>query len=260
LYTPPSLRGTVLFPFTGGGINWGGIAVDSSQAIVYANTTRLVHLVQLVPRQNFEAFADAHPDDEVSPMEGAPYGMLRKILKSPLGLPCNPPPWGVLAAIDLRQRRILWQSAIGTLEEIAPLHLALHTGTPTFGGPLVTASGVVFIASTLDKYLRAFDARSGNEIWQGHLPAPAQATPMTFEYQGRQIVVIAAGGHRDTGVPQGGTVVVAFALPKAGEPGPTLRSRTLDRPGGRFAVEATLLVLAIVGAWLAMRRLLAHRR
>jgi quinoprotein glucose dehydrogenase len=84
----------------------------------------------------------------------------------------------VLAAVDLRSGKILCQSRLGTTEEIAPLGLALHTGTPSFGGPLVTASGLVFIGATMDRYLRAFDASTGAELWQGRLPAPAEATPM----------------------------------------------------------------------------------
>jgi quinoprotein glucose dehydrogenase len=259
LFTPPSLRGTVLFPFTGGGINWGGVAVDPSKGIVFANTSRLMHLVQLISRDDFEAFKEAHPHNEVSAMEGAPFGMIRKVLVSPLGLPCNPPPWGELAAVDLEHGKILWQSVLGTTEELAPLHLAMHWGTPTFGAPLVTAGGVLFIGATLDRYLRAFDAASGKEIWQGRLPAPAIATPMTFDYDGRQIVVIAAGGHRDTGVRQG-DAIVAFALPRPGEPGPTLLSQTLDRPGGHFVLalfEGALVLLALI---LVIARLLALRR
>jgi quinoprotein glucose dehydrogenase len=252
LYTPPSERGTILYPFQGGGINWGGVAVDASRGIVYANASRLADLVQLVSADQYEAAKVAHPDYEFMPMRGAPYGMLRKQLLSPFGAPCNPPPWGVLAAVDLRRGALLWQATLGTTEEIAPLHIALHTGSPTFGGPLLTAGGLVFIGSTLDRYLRAFDATTGAELWQGRLPATAQATPMTYVWRGRQIVLIVAGGHRDAEVALGDSVV-AFALPGPGEPGPTLRSRTLDRPGGRFAATVLLTSVGLVIASLMVR-------
>jgi quinoprotein glucose dehydrogenase len=252
LYTPPSERGTVMFPFEGGGILWGGVAIDGSRGIAYANTTRLADLVQLVRADRYQAVKAAHPNDEFMPMRGAPYGMWRRQLLSPFGAPCNPPPWGVLAAIDLQRGTLLWQATLGTTEEIAPLHLALHTGTPTFGGPLLTAGGLVFIGSTLDRYLRAFDTNTGAELWQGRLPATAQATPMTYLWGGRQIVVIVAGGHRDAEVELGDSVV-AFALPRPGEPGPTLRSRTLDRPGGRFAATVALTLAGLVIACVVLR-------
>jgi quinoprotein glucose dehydrogenase len=165
----------------------------------------------------------------------------------------------VLAAVDLRAGKILWQSRLGTTEEIAPLGLALHTGTPSFGGPLVTASGVVFIGATMDRYLRAFDAATGAELWQGRLPAPAEATPMTYEWHGRQYVVVAAGGHRDTGLAPGDSIV-AFALPRPGDPGPTLASRYLDRPGGRFALRLALAAIVLLAVARLVHELVRRRR
>ncbi|MFM9862710.1 MAG: pyrroloquinoline quinone-dependent dehydrogenase, partial [Micropepsaceae bacterium] len=195
LYTPPSLKGTLMFPFTGGGMNWGGVAFDPVKQIVYANTSRMLHRITLFPAAEFDKLDEKFPDREVSPQKGAAYGMIRDTLLSPLGLPCNPPPWGVLAAVDLKTGKIAWEATLGTTEELAPLNIALNTGTPTLGGPLVTAGGLVFIGATADRYLRAFDAASGAELWQGRLPAPGIATPMTYEWKGRQFVVIAAGGH-----------------------------------------------------------------
>lgn len=252
LYTPPSLQGTLLFPFTGGGVNWGGVALDPRRQVLYANTSRLVHLVTLFPAADFADWERRYPDEEVSPQRGAPFGMKRVYLRSPLGLPCNPPPWGTLAAIDLKAGRILWESTLGTTESLAPLGLALHTGTPSFGGPLVTAGGVVFIGATLDRYLRAFDAASGKELWQGRLPAPAIATPLTYEWEGRQFVLVAAGGRREVGVDLSDTFQ-AFALPPPGARGPTLLSRTFDRPGGRFWTNVSLIVLALTVIALGVR-------
>ena len=253
LYAPPSEQGTILFPFTGGGINWGGIAFDPVHQIVFANTSRVAHIVTLFPAAQFEEMRRRFPGKEVSPQTGAPYGMKRVVLSSPLDLPCNPPPWGTLAAIDLTAGLIRWESRLGTTEEIAPLGIALHTGTPSFGGPLVTASGLVFIGSTMDRYLRAFDAATGEELWQGRLPATGQATPMTYEWRGRQYVVIAAGGHRDMGLAAGDSIV-AFSLPGPGEAGPTLWSRTIDRPGGHLALHGVLVLLGVFGALALLRR------
>jgi quinoprotein glucose dehydrogenase len=175
---------------------------------------------------------------------------------SPLGVPCNAPPWGALAAIDLKAGKILWETTLGTSEELAPLGLALPTGTPTLGGSLVTAGGVVFIGATMDNYLRAFDAKSGEELWQGRLPAAGFATPMSYTHKGTQYVVIAAGGHGQLGTPPGDTFV-AFRLARQGE-APSLWSRTIDRPGGRMWLNIALLlgglVLVVSGVRLLWRR------
>ncbi len=245
LYTPPSEQGTLMFPFTGGGVNWGGITIDPVNQILYANTSRAVHRITLFPSAKFNELDEKFPDKEVSPQRGAPYGMIREVVLSPLGLPCNPPPWGLLAAVDLKSGKVLWEQTLGTTEDLAPLGIAFKWGTPGFSGSLVTAGGLVFIGATLDKYLRAFDAKSGAELWQGRLPAAGMATPMTYEWQGRQFVVIAAGGRADAGIAPGDSFV-AFALPKAGEAGPTWSSRTLGRPGGWMWLNLTLLALGLL--------------
>jgi quinoprotein glucose dehydrogenase len=259
LYTPPSEKGTLMFPFTGGGMNWGGVAFDPVKQVVYANTSRLMHRITMFPAAEFEKLDEKFPDREVSPQKGAPWGMIRDTVLSPIGLPCNPPPWGVLAAVDLKTGKIAWEATLGTTEELAPLSIALKTGTPSLGGPLVTAGGLVFIGATLDKYLRAFDAASGAELWQGRLPAPGIATPMTYEWQGRQYVVIAAGGHGDTGDVGRSDTFVAFALAKPGESKGTYWSRRIDKPGGRMWINLGLVgagVLVVLGGlwWLIRRR------
>ena len=139
--------------------------------------------------------------------------MKRELVLSPLDLPCNPPPWGMLTAVDLSDGTIAWESVLGTVRDLAPVPLPWKLGTPNLGGPIVTAGGVVFIGAAMDDYLRAFDAASGEELWKGRLPAGGQATPMTYEWDGRQYVVIAAGGHSRAGTKLGDSVV-AFALPE----------------------------------------------
>jgi quinoprotein glucose dehydrogenase len=261
LYTPPSEQGMIEFPMTGGGINWGGVAFDPTSQILYANTNRIIHLITLIPSDRFAAVREQNPGKEVTAQLGAPYAMSREALLSPLGLPCNPPPWGTLTAVDLRAGKILWESRLGTTEERAPFGVARKMGFPTLGGSLVTAGGLVFIGSTGDRYLRAFDAQSGAELWQGRLPTTTQATPMTYEWQGRQYVVIAAGGRQEAGSSMGDSVM-AFALPGPKDAGPTLWSRTIDRPGGRFKSKVALfvLVLGAIVVWLVRRRRTAKLR
>ncbi len=213
-YTPPSTQGTILYPFTGGGINWGGIAFDASRDVVYVNTSSAMHMVTLIPAKDYAAQRTANPGHEISPNAGAPYAMRRDVVLSPLGLPCNPPPWGLLHAIDMHDGHELWSVPLGTTEDLAAFseYVVHGTGTPNFGGPIATAGGLVFIGAALDNYLRAFDAKSGAELWKGRLPAGGQATPMTYVWKGKQYVVIAAGGHAMSGSKHGDSVV-AYALP-----------------------------------------------
>jgi len=206
LYTPPSLRGTILFPFTGGGVNWGGGAFDPSRQLFVVNTTSLAHVVRLIPRAEYAAARAADPKVEIGRALGTPYTALRDTLLSPLGIPCNPPPWGSLAAVDLDGGSIRWQVPLGARA------FGLIRGLPNQGGPIATAGGLVFIAAAMDDALRAFDIESGAEIWKAKLPAGGQATPMTYVVDGRQFVVIAAGGHARMGTTLG-DAVVAFALP-----------------------------------------------
>lgn len=214
LYTPPSEQGTLAYPFTGGGANWGSAAFDPTRNLMIVNMNNVGAFVRLTKKTGDEAVTGAIEDGaEFAPMEGAPFTMERGPLLSPLGLPCTPPPWGVLAAVDLATGEIVWRQTLGTTEDLAPGGLALSLGTPAIGGPIVTAGGVIFIGATMDDYLRAFDVETGEELWKGRLPAGGQATPMSYEYRGKQYVVIAAGGHGSAGTRQGDSLV-AFALPE----------------------------------------------
>ena len=208
------MRGTIILPGDAGGTNWGSVAFEPARDLLLVNTTNAAHIVTLIPRDQFAVVKAAHPNIEVSPQTGTPYGMMRDVLLSPLGIPCNPPPWGTLAAIDLGTGSIRWQVPLGTTHDLAPLGISIHWGTPNMGGPIVTASGIVFIAAAMDNYLRAFDVDTGAELWKGRLPAGGQATPMTYRLRdtGKQFVVLAAGGHRRMTTTLG-DYVMAFALP-----------------------------------------------
>jgi quinoprotein glucose dehydrogenase len=214
LFTPPSTQGTIVYPFTGGGTNWGGLSFDAKRNVVFVNTSSVMHEVTLIPAKDIDAMRKAHPHEEISRNRGAPFGMWRRTLLSPWGLPCNPPPWGQLHAVDMHSGKILWSVPLGTSEDLAPFsqYLLGKVGVPNSGGPISTDSGLVFIGAAMDNYLRAFDASTGAELWQGRLPAGGQATPMTYMWKGRQYVVIAAGGHEKSGTKRGDQLI-AFALP-----------------------------------------------
>lgn len=241
LYTPPSTQGTLIFPFTGGGVNWGSAAFDPINQILYANTSRAVHIVKLIPRAAVEGFAPP-PGHDFGRQLGAPFAMTRALAASPLGMPCNTPPWGMMVAVDLKAGKILWQSSVGTVEDRAPLGIAFNWGTPLVSGLVITAGGLAFTGA-MDAYLRAFDAKTGEELWQGRLPVPGVANPMSYLWKGEQYVAIAAGGHSESGTSIGDSVV-AFRLARPGE-APSLWSRTVDRPGGRFLGKAILFALAL---------------
>jgi len=213
LFTPPSLRGSIVYPFNGGGANWGGAAFDPASQLLYVNTSRAAHLVTLFPAADLAAQQrEAGPKIEVRPQRGAPFGVRRELLVSPLGLPCNPPPWGALTAVDLSTGAFRWSVNLGTVRDLAPIPLPLKYGVPNLGGPAATGGGLVFIAAAMDNYLRAFDSRDGRELWKSRLPAGGQATPMVYAWKGREYVVIAAGGSARLGAKLGDSIV-AFAIP-----------------------------------------------
>jgi quinoprotein glucose dehydrogenase len=211
IYTPPTRQGTLAYPGNAGGSNWGGVAVHPDRELLVANVSDFPFAVQLVPRQDFEAARGAHPGDEFAPQMGTPYGLRRFRAFSPLGLPCNPPPWGTLAAVDLGRGEIVWQVPLGTVRDLAPIPLPLRVGIPNLGGPVVTSGGLIFIAAAMDDYLRSFDLSTGEELWKGRLPAGGQATPMIYRIGSRPYVVLAAGGHARSGT-RLGDAVVAFTL------------------------------------------------
>lgn len=214
IFTPPSLEGTVIFPGTAGGSNWGSVAYDPVRRLLIANTTRIANTVQLIPRDDAEFDRDRAHYVGRGEQAGTPYVARLGVLVSPFGVPCNPPPWGTLAALDLASRELRWEVPLGTVRDLAPVPIPLRWGVPNMGGPLSTAGGVVFIGAALDDYLRAFDVETGDELWKGRLPAGGQATPMTFRVRpdGRQFVVIAAGGHAQMRSTAGDSLM-AFALP-----------------------------------------------
>jgi quinoprotein glucose dehydrogenase len=219
IFTPPAVEGWIQYPSYFGGTNWGSMAVDPERRLLVTNTTRMATELRLIPRPDYEAAvrdatARGEPAPSWEPQSGTPYAMTRTFLLSPWGLPCTRPPWGTLVAIDSATGDVRWEVPLGTIRDLAPVPIPLTLGVPNQGGPIVTRTGLVFIAAAMDDYLRAFSSETGEELWRGRLPAGGQATPMTYRVRpdGRQYVVVAAGGHALMGT-RLGDAVVAFALP-----------------------------------------------
>ena len=216
-FTPPGLDRALFWPGNNGIINWGSVSVDESRQLLAVNSSYMPLLVQLLPREEApsgEAISFDERGVPISPQLGTPYAVsTERPFMSPLGVPCNAPPWGRLSVIDLNNRELLWQRPLGTSSDVAPFGIPVP-GAFSQGGTIITAGGLIFVAAAQDNYLRAFDIDTGQELWKGRLPAGGQATPMSFvsEQDGKQYVVIAAGGHQymQTTI---GDFVVAFILP-----------------------------------------------
>jgi quinoprotein glucose dehydrogenase len=215
IYTPPSEgAGTLLTPGSAGGANWGGAAFDAGRQLMIVNVNRVAQVVKMIPRAEIpgvEGISLAGGRD-VAAATGTPYGTRREWLLSPLGAPCTAPPWGELVAVDLKSGDVRWRVPLGSIEKQLPIRFEWNLGTPNLGGPIVTAGGLVFIAGTMDGYLRAFDVENGEMLWRHEMPAGTQATPMTYEAGGRQFVVLVTGHHLWFSSPAGDEVI-AFALP-----------------------------------------------
>jgi quinate dehydrogenase (quinone) len=222
-FTPPGPTGSIEYPSNYGGINWGSTSFDPQTATLFVNDIRMPVMVQLLPPAEAEALIKSRKGQAPNrhgpaPQRGTPYGVNVVPMLSPLGVPCSQPPFGTLTAINLVSRKIAWQVPVGTPRDTGPLglrtHLPMPLGMPTIGGTLATESGLVFFAGSQDFYLRAFDSRTGKEVWRGRLPVGSGSTPMTYvsPKSGRQYVVISAGGAPSS--PVRGDQVFAFALPE----------------------------------------------
>jgi quinoprotein glucose dehydrogenase len=222
-FTPPSERGSLVLPANIGGMHWGGVSYDSGRGIVVMPNNRMPAVITLIPREKWKEMNEKltsgeRVGKEFTNMQGSPYVLQRESVWLTNGprSPCFKPPFGTLTAIDLRTGRTLWDVPLGTdegLEKLGVAKLPAGSGMVNLGGPITTAGGLVFIGSTLDAYLRAFDIETGGELWKYKLPAGGKATPMTYRgADGRQYVVIAAGG--DGKAWGKADSIMAFALPK----------------------------------------------
>jgi membrane-bound PQQ-dependent dehydrogenase (glucose/quinate/shikimate family) len=213
IFTPPSLRGTLVLPGNIGGMTWSGYAFDPERNLLVVPTNNIAAVAKLIPREKTEEAARSGEDGDYGRQTGTPYVMYRRFLQGASDLPCTPPPWGMLSAVELNQGTITWQVPLGSMEYFGGAHQAVPLGSIGFGGPIITAAGLVFIAGTFDPYIRAFDVQTGKELWKAQLPASGNATPMTYSVNGKQYLVIAAGGHPKITEESPNDALVTFSLP-----------------------------------------------
>jgi quinoprotein glucose dehydrogenase len=220
-FTPPSVRGSLILPSNVGGAHWGGLAFDRAHDVVIVPTNRIAAVITLIPRATYEAQRGKETvgerlGTEYAMMRGTPFVLKRELFLGPSNAPCTPPPFGSLTAVSLRTRQVLWSVPLGTSEGLDRIGIHVPSDIPgaiNLGGPITTASGLVFIGAAVDRYVRAFDITNGQELWRFALPAGGKATPMTYlGGDGRQYVVIAAGG--DGKAWGWSDEVIAFALPR----------------------------------------------
>lgn len=221
LFTPPTLgEGSIGYPGNHGGMNWGGMSVDPDRGIMLINTERLPYQIFLIPRDKTNGaksiFENSGKRPSIMPQVGLPYGAVKRPWMSPLNLPCIAPPYGYLAAIDMRTHEILWRRPLGTGYDQGPMgirsHIKLEMGTPSDSGAMTTAGGVTFIGAAMDNFMRAFDTQTGKLLWEQRVDAGTGATPMSYEIDGKQYVAAYVGGNGSMGTKIGDSLVV-WALP-----------------------------------------------
>ncbi|PVM87682.1 membrane-bound PQQ-dependent dehydrogenase, glucose/quinate/shikimate family [Caulobacter radicis] len=231
-YTPPQAKARwIQYPGYNGGSDWGGIALDPRRGVIVANYNDMPNYNQLVPRAVADAkgwFPRGDPREKTKaggaegagdPQMGVPYAIdVNAGWRMPgTGMLCKRPPYGGIRAIDLKSGATLWDRPFGTARRNGPFGipsmLPIDIGTPNNGGSVVTAGGLIFIAAATDNLFRAVDMETGKTVWSDVLPAGGQANPMVYEQDGRQYVVIMAGGHHFMETPEG-DYLIAYALPK----------------------------------------------
>ena len=213
--TPPSEQGSIIYPGNFGTFNWGGVAVDPVRQAVFGMPVYLAFTSQLLKRPDATSrVVTKEGDPPFNENFGAPYAAKLGTFLSPLGLPCQAPPWGYVAAADLTTGKIAYRHVNGTVQDLSPVPLPIKLGVPGIGGPMITKSGLAFLSGTLDYYVRAYQIDTGQQLWESRLPAGGQATPMTYlSPSGRQFVIVVAGGHGSTGT-KAGDSIIAYALPR----------------------------------------------
>ena len=219
MFTPPSLEGTIIQP--GMVSNWGGGAFDPESNLLITNVRRFQLFIGLPRTDTIDLDAAKNPNAGLPggppiPIRNTEYAMERGPMKvfSPLFSPCTAPPWYVLTAIDLSTGDVVWEVPLGTIDKQMRLPLPLKFGAVGIGGPMITAGGLVFIGATADERFRAFDLQTGEELWVETLPTSNMTIPMTYERDGRQFIVLAAGGHHIFYSQKISDRLIAYALPE----------------------------------------------
>ncbi|GAB3947791.1 quinoprotein glucose dehydrogenase [Spirosoma harenae] len=217
-FTPPSMQGSIMAPGNVGGIHWGGMCYDPESGLLITNVNRMAAVVRLLSREKLATSLKDNQEllrAETGMQSGTPYVLKRSYMfaRGESGIAMQtPPPWGTLVAINLKKGALAWEVPLGYMMDINKYPQAKQWGSLNFGGAIATAGGLVFVAASLDGHLRAFKTQDGSLQWEVPLPASGQATPMTYQMNGQQYVVIAAGGHGKLGTKLG-DYVVAYRLP-----------------------------------------------
>jgi quinoprotein glucose dehydrogenase len=215
IYTPPSEQGSLVNPGNFGVFDWGGVSVDPVRQVVIGNPSYMAFISRLIPKGRAQGDGGGSRGEAngIKRVKGIPFDIELRPFLSPLGIPCQQPPWGYVAGIDLRSARVAWMHKNGTIRDSSPVPVPVPLGVPSLGGTIVTAGGVAFLTGTLDYYVRGYDVETGRQLWQARLPAGGQATPMTYaDRNGRQILLVVAGGHGSLGT-KAGDHVIAYGLP-----------------------------------------------
>jgi quinoprotein glucose dehydrogenase len=213
-YTPPTLQGSLIYPGNFGTFNWGSVAVDPRRQVMFGMPTYLAFVSRLVPKHETSGRQMNKGEHGLNENKGADYAVEMTPFMSPIGVPCQVPPWGTVAAADLRTGTIAYQYRNGTIQDLSPVPLPVRIGVPGIGGPMLTATGVAFLSAATDDNFRAYDLATGKVLWNVRIPAGGQATPMTYlDSQGQQVVLLVAGGHGSTGT-KAGDYVLAYKLKK----------------------------------------------
>lgn len=211
-YTPPSLKGSLIYPGNFGTFNWGGIAVDPENGVMFGMPTYLAFTSTLIPKEDVGDAETNTGEHGVNANEGADYAVELGPFLSPLGVPCQQPPWGTIAAADLSTGKIAYQHKNGTVQDLSPIPVKFKLGVPGIGGPIITKGGLAFLSAATENNFRAYDLKTGNVLWNVRIPAGGQATPMTYlNSKGEQMVVLVAGGHGSVGT-KIGDYVLAYKL------------------------------------------------
>lgn len=226
-YTPPGLDWSIQYPGNVGGMNRGGVSVDPEKGLMVVDWLRAPIRVRLMTREETDqrgivpSPGGAVPHVGVqNPQAGVKYGaLLDPVIMSPLQMPCLEPPYGNIAVVDLKTRKIVWKKPLGTTVDIGPLGIAsripLPMGVPSFGGSMTTRGGIIFIGGSQEKRFRALDVETGRQLWSRRLPAGGNANPISYisPASGRQFVLVAAGGSIVLGSGSSDQFI-AYALPK----------------------------------------------
>ncbi len=212
-YTPPSVRGSISWPATLGGVEWGGGALDPTTNTYVVNSNIVPQIYSLVPRADADKkYGSALRDkDGYAAQQGSAYGFKLENFLNMWGMPCWTPPYGTLSSYDMNSGKLLWKKPFGQVQKWG-FYMPESWGSITIGAPAITKAGLVFIGASMDSRVRAIDLKTGNTLWRHIVDAPAVSQPAIYTYKGKQYVVFAVGGNGIL-TPRLSDQLVAFSLP-----------------------------------------------